>query len=103
MSTFEYYRDLDSHPFSGEHILEKPIKVRIKDEPRIRKFFDGTKDYEQITNLTVGKEYLIHKIEGFGDVADAFLTDDNGKEIEIMIDMLEEIVWLKTLNKFRKL
>ena len=88
----EYYKDLDSHPFSGERILDQPVKVKIKDEPHIRKFFDGTKFYEQITNLTIGKIYLVHKIEGFGDVADAFLTDDNGKETEIMVDMLEEVI-----------
>ncbi len=91
MDIFESFEFLDSHPFTGERILNKPIRVKLKDNEYVRHFFDGSEDYKQITNLTMGKEYLIYKVEGFGDVADAFITDDYGNEKEIMIDMLEEV------------
>lgn len=92
MIDLKYFQNLDSNPFSGELELDTPIKVRVKDEPHIRKFFDGTEGYEQITNFAIGKEYSVYKIEGYGDGADACFIDDNGKETRIMVDYLEEIV-----------
>ena len=87
----KYFQNLDNHPFSGELELDTPIKVKVKDEPHIRKFFDGTEGYEHITNFAIGKEYSVYKIEGYGDGADACFIDDNGKETSIMVDYLEEI------------
>ena len=88
----KYFQNLDNHPFSGEIEFDTPIKVRVKDEPHIRKFFDGTEGYEQVTNFAIGKEYSVYKVEVYGDVADACFIDDNGKETSIAVDYLEEIV-----------
>lgn len=92
MLDLKYFQNLDSNPFTGEMVFDPPIKVKVKDEPHIRKFFDGTEGYEQITNFAIGKEYSVYKIEGYGDVADACFIDDNGKETSFIVDYLEEIV-----------
>lgn len=91
MSLLEYYQNLDSHPFTGRHTLNQPIKVKIKEDEQCVHFFDGTEGYEQEKNLTLGKVYEIYAVEGFGDVADAFVKGDNGEETPLMIDIFEEV------------
>lgn len=91
MSLLEHYQNLDSHPFTGRHTLSQPIKVKIKEAEPVIHFFDGTEGYEQEKNLTLGKVYEIYAVEGFGDVADAFVKGDNGEEVSVMIDMFEEV------------
>ena len=82
---------MDSHPFVGRRTVNPPIRVRLKDNKHIRRFFDGTPNYEQVTNLTIGKVYEIYEVEGFGDVADAFVIGDNDKVEEIAIDWFEAV------------
>ena len=77
--------------FTGRREINPPIKVRLKDEDWIRGYFDGTPHYEQVTTLTLGNIYEIHAVEGFGDVADAFVTDDTGKEMEVIIDWFANV------------
>lgn len=77
--------------FTGRREINPPIKARLKDEDWIRGYFDGTPHYEQVTTLTLGNIYEIHAVEGFGDVADAFVTDDTGKEIEVIIDWFADV------------
>ena len=90
MVSLSYYQNLDSHPFTGRQSIDTPIKVKVRTDSYIQNFFNGAPGYEQVTTLTIGKVYEIHAVEGFGDVADAFVTDDNGNELEINIDFLQE-------------
>lgn len=85
-ATLEKYKSLT---FTGQRILVPTIKAKIKDAEHIRPFFDGTPGYEQATNITIGKEYEIFEVMGFGDVADVFVIGDNGQVVEVMIDWFE--------------
>lgn len=86
-SILEHYKRIT---FTGRREINPPIKVRLKDELRIRRHFDGTSDCEQVTTLTIGNVYELHAVEGFGDVADAFVTNDVGEEEEIILDWFDE-------------
>lgn len=57
----------------------------------MKHYFNGSTGYEQITNLTSGHIYEIFEIEGFGDVADAVVTGDDGQPKQTMCDLLMEI------------
>ena len=70
MSDFEYYNDLDSHPFSGLLKLSIPFNVKVKNDEYIERFFNGTPNYGQVKDVTIGKVYTIYAVEGYGDVAD---------------------------------
>ena len=85
-ATLEKYKGIT---FTGQRILVPTIKAKIKDAEHIRPFFDGTPGYQQATNITIGKEYEIFEVIGFGDVADAFVIGDNGQVVEVMIDWFE--------------
>lgn len=80
MGQFEYYEDLDAHPFTGLEKLSMPFKARIKNTEYIRKFFDGTPNFSQVEDVTVGKVYEIYAVEGYRDVSDFIFTDDLGNE-----------------------
>ena len=56
------------------------MKAKIKDAEHLKHFFDGTEDYEQVENVTVGKTYEIIKVENYGDVDDYTFIDDKGEE-----------------------
>lgn len=86
-SILEHYKHIT---FTGRREINPPIKVRLKDKPRIRRHFDGASDYEQVTTLTIGNVYELYAVEGFGDVADAFVTNDAGEEEEIILDWFAE-------------
>lgn len=78
MRGFEYYSDLDSHPFIGEYNIN--FKARIAQNDRVKKFFDGTVGVKQVQNVTPGKIYEIYKVEGYGDFTDFYFKDDSGEE-----------------------
>lgn len=60
MGQFKDYMDLDEHPFTGLRKLSMPFKARIKNTEYIRKFFDGTPNFSQVEDVTIGKVYEIH-------------------------------------------
>lgn len=80
MGQFKDYEDLDEHPFRGLRKLSMPFKARIKNTEYIRKFFDGTPNFSQVEDVTIGKVYEIHAVNGYGDVSDFIFTDDLGNE-----------------------
>jgi hypothetical protein len=87
-----YYQILDDHPFVGKIKIKPPIKVRLVDNALTKPFFDGSDDVEQITNLTFGKTYEIFEIEGFGDMSDVSVIDDNGEVDEFISNFFEEVL-----------
>ena len=83
MSDFEYYNDLDSHPFSGLLKLSIPFNVKVKNDEYIERFFNGTPNYGQVKDVTIGKVYTIYAVEGYGDVADFIFMNDVGIETRL--------------------
>ena len=89
MNSFKYYSNLDSHPFTVERKVN--FKVKVTEKERLKKFFDGTADTEQIQDVTPGKVYEIYKVEGYGDCADFYFKDDSGKEQYLADFFFEEV------------
>lgn len=71
MSDFEYYRNIDKHPFTG--IVRTDFKARVSDAPHLSVFFNG-----KVKNVTQGKIYTIYQVFGYGDVADFYFLNDVG-------------------------
>lgn len=92
MSDFEYYNDLDSHPFSGLLKLSIPFNVKVKNDEYIERFFNGTPNYGQVKDVTIGKVYTIYAVEGYGDVADFIFMNDVGIETRLGSFFFEEVV-----------
>lgn len=78
MRDFDYYSDLDSHPFTGERKVD--FKAKISEKEFLNGYFDGTPNYDQVKDVTRGKVYDIYKVEGFGDMASFYFINDAGKE-----------------------
>jgi hypothetical protein len=74
----DYYKDLDTHPFTGER--KTNFKARVSEKEQLKPFFDGTPHYDKVENVTQGKVYEIHEVRGYGDVADFCFKDDIGEE-----------------------
>ena len=75
VSNFDYYSDLDSHPFTGERKVD--FKAKMK--------------YGKVKNTTQGKVYDIYKVEGFGDVANFYFINDVGKEDHLCDYFFEKV------------
>lgn len=69
--------DTDKRPFTGKRSVDIP--VTLSDKEWIKGYFDGSKDYDQITGVSKGKVYTIIEVEGYGDVFDVTFVDDNGE------------------------
>ena len=48
--------NLDKQPYTGEIAIKG--KLRIKNVPYLKGFFDGSKGYEQVKNVIMGKVIL---------------------------------------------
>lgn len=81
MTQYEYYSDLDAHPFTG--IRKVDFKAKISEREHLNGYFDGTPNYSQVENVTRGKVYDIFQVEGFGDVASFFFINDIGEKAEL--------------------
>lgn len=82
MSQFDYYSNLDSHPFIGERKVSFKAKMSEKYlNPR----------YNQVKNVTRGKVYDIYKVEGYGDMVEFYFLDDTGKEQGLCDFFFEDI------------
>ena len=92
MSDFEYYNDLDSHPFSGLLKLSIPFNVKVKNEEYIERLLNGTLNYGQVKDVTIGKVYTIYAVEGYGDVADFIFINDVGIETRLGSFFFEDVV-----------
>lgn len=75
---FDYYKYLDEHPFTGMRNVDFDAKISTSEH--ISKFFNGTKNFEQVRNVTQGKVYHIFKVEGMGDVSEWHFINDIGQE-----------------------
>lgn len=73
--------------------MEVDIQVRVTTHPKLRK------DVEDILNgadekdktFSLDKEYHIHKITGYGDVFDVWITNDMDEEEDLAEWIFEDI------------
>lgn len=89
MTQAERYINTGEYPFTG--IRDASFDARVSEKPFLDNFFNGTPHYDQVSGVTRGKVYHVHKVEGFGDASSFFITDDTGKEHELG-DMFFEAV-----------
>lgn len=59
---------------------EADINVRVTTHPKLRADVIKMIDNGTVDNITLDKEYHVHKITSYGDPFDVWITDDNGKE-----------------------
>lgn len=71
-----FYLDMGAHPFTG--VRRVAFVARIARKPHLGKHFDGSPGHEQAGNVTPGRTYAVHAVEGYGDVADFLFVDDGG-------------------------
>ena len=88
MYDFKYYDNMDAHPASGTRKAD--FDARLSTKPHLDGFFNGQKDYEQVTGVTRGKIYHIHEVELIGDAVDVKFLDDNGVEKRLGIFFFED-------------
>lgn len=81
--------NLDKQPYTGEIAIKG--KLRIKNVSYLKGFFDGSKGYEQVKNVTMGKVYNVVKKEGFGDGEDITFINDIGEEQTLGDYFFEEV------------
>lgn len=83
----ETFGDID-----GED-MDVDIQVRVTTHPKLRADVEtllNDSDEEEKT-FSLDKEYHIHKITGFGDVFDVWITNDMGEEEELAEWIFEDI------------
>lgn len=88
---YEYYRNLEEHPFTGERMTS--FDAVMSEKSFLDNYFNGNPKTEQVENVTRGKVYHIHKIKGYGDMAGFYFLDDTEKEQELcefFFDPVEE-------------
>ena len=81
--------NLDAHPYTGK--IEIKGKLRIIDAPYIRPYFNGTENYEQVKNVTIGKVYDVFCKEGYGDMEDIYFINDAGEPDKLADFFFEEV------------
>ena len=70
---------MDSHPYTGSRSCHGKVRAKTAEEASwLNSHFDGSPNYEQITTITRGKEYDVIAKEGYGDVEDIIIINDNG-------------------------
>lgn len=62
MRDFDYYSDLDSHPFTGERKVD--FKAKISEKEFLNGYFDGTPNYDQVKDVTRGKYMTFTRLRG---------------------------------------
>lgn len=86
------YLPTDKNPFTGTKELTPPVKVRIKFLPE--RYFSKTSmlgetraDYLEkmrADGIQLHKTYSAIRVDGYGDVADLVVINDNGEEKPFM-------------------
>ena len=72
--------------------LDVDIQVRITTHPKLRLAVEALlNSTDEEKTFSLDKEYHIHKITGFGDVFDVWITNDMGEEEELAEWIFEDI------------
>lgn len=67
----------DKYPFTGKRKVDIPVIASRKEH--LNGYFDGSKNYEQVTGITRGNQYTVVEVEGYGDVFDVTIVNDDGQ------------------------
>lgn len=71
--------NIDASPYTGVRNVKGKVRVKThNDAPWLDNFFNGKENCDQITGITRGKTYDVISVEGFDDVEDITIIDDNG-------------------------
>lgn len=81
---------LSNYPYTGTRKITGKLKVSDKKE-WIKPYFNNTPNYEQVTDLTIGKIYDVVATTGYGDVEDVTVINDNGIEKSYGSFFFEEV------------
>lgn len=85
-------KNIDSRPYVGVRMAKGKVRVKTSEEaPWLDKYFNGTPNCSQVTEVTRGKVYDVVSVEGFGDCEDITLIDDNGEETELADFFFDEV------------
>lgn len=76
----DYEADIRVRPTTNEKLL-----------PHLMKHLEGAEHYSKINNITLGKEYHVHRINALGDIFDVVIIDDKGNEKEYCSWIFEDI------------
>ena len=79
----------DRYPFTGKRKVNIPAIVANKEW--LKKYYDGSENVEQVKGITIGNQYLITEVEGFGDVFDVTFINDNGEEQTLASCFFEDV------------
>ena len=84
--------NIDETPYVGVRNVVGKVRVKTHEEASwLDNFFNGTENYDQVTNITRGKTYDAIRVEGYGDVEDITVIDDNNEETTLMSAFFTEI------------
>lgn len=72
---------------------EVDINVRITTYPKLREVVIEMINNGTVDNITIDKEYHVHKITTYGGPFDVWIIDDNGKEDRFADWFFEDIDW----------
>lgn len=83
--------NIDANPYTGKRNVSGAY-LRVKENAEwLNGYFDGTPNYEQVTEVTRGKIYEVVAIEGHGDLEDITVIDDNGNKTVLADFFFEEV------------
>lgn len=84
--------NIDASPYTGIRNVEGKVRVKThKDAPWLDNFFNGAEHYDQIEGIRRGNMYDAISVEGFGDVEDITIIDDNGTKQTLGSFFFDEI------------
>lgn len=67
------------------------IPVRVTTNSKLRADVESVLAKDKIKTISLDKEYHVHKITGFGDAFDVWITNDLGKKEELGEWFFEDI------------
>ena len=82
-------QNIDSHPYTDTHQITGQLRLSTKSW--LDNYFNGTPNYDQVTNVTRGKIYNVISKTGYGDVEDITFINDNGQEQTLGSFFFEEL------------
>lgn len=66
------------------------MKAKIKVAEHLKHYFDGSKNYEQVENVTIGKTYEIIEVKSYGVESKDYTFIDDKEEEQTLADFFFE-------------
>lgn len=71
--------------------MDVDINVKVTTHPKLRADIESLLKEPDAPAITLDKEYHVHKITGYGDPFDVWITNDKGEEEELAEWIFEDI------------